>query len=171
MLIFFFLGILSFSDTGEGRFNKFMAISIVVFKYCYRDFPTMRKSSLIFYFPKVFPTTAPSPRWMTSQVESCMIMPNSNIIPCISSCKLMNFNFNGNVLAKRKVMGKANVFDTSSFIVGVRSRISKALAKMCRREIVWHPIIYWFINNGEALDMPNFITFYWSSKKTVSFAG
>ena len=71
-----------------------------------------------------------------SQVESCMIMPNSNIIPCISSCKLMNFNFNGNVLAKRKVMGKANHFDTSSFMVGDRSRISKALVKMCRREIV-----------------------------------
>ena len=74
-------------------------------------------------------------------------------------------------MAKRKVMGKANHFDTSSFIVGDRSRISKALAKMCRREIVRHPIIYWFINNGEALDMPNFIIFNWSSKKAVSFGG
>ena len=32
-------------------------------------------------------------------------------------------------------MGKANHFDTSSFMVGDRSRISKALAKMCRGEL------------------------------------
>ena len=79
---------------------------------------------------------------------------------------------NGNGLAKmKKDRGKTKDFATSSFVVGERSIVTKALSKLCGREIDWCPKQYGFRFDGEAVGMQNFIAFWWTSKKAVSFSG
>ena len=62
-------------------------------------------------------------------------------------------------------------FAFSSFPVCDRSEISKVLLKLCVHSIDWVPIKHGFRFDGEATGMEKFVVFFWSSKKTVSFAG
>ena len=63
------------------------------------------------------------------------------------------------------------MFAYSSFPVGARSIITKALSKLCGSSIYWIPVKNGFRFDGKARDMENFVVLFWSARKTVNLAG
>ena len=73
---------------------------------------------------------------------------------------------------KIKAGKKAKDFATSSFWIGDRSKITKALDKLCRpRKIKWVRKKHCDRFNGLAFGMKDFIAFFWRKRQTLSFAG
>ena len=86
-------------------------------------------------------------------------------------CNRLVHALNGNPMVKKKSGRKVKNFATSSFVVGDRSRISRALTKFCSNEVEWRSVKHGWRFDGEAMGMQNFIVFFWESKQTASLAG
>ena len=110
--------------------------------------------------------------WRPGSIESIMVWYRrwdfmNWIIGWFLSRKVRNrliHMLNGNSMVKNKVKRKTKNFATSSFPVGDRSLITKALAKLCGISIDWIPIKYGFRFNGKVADIGSFVVFFWRSK-------
>ena len=78
---------------------------------------------------------------------------------------------NGNAPRKKKQKTRTKKIAYSSFPVGTRSLITKALSKLCSVSIDRIPVKNGFRFHGEAVGMENFVVFFWISKKIIRFAG
>ena len=81
---------------------------------------------------------------------------------------------NGNSMnhnSERKNGKRVKDFATSSFMVTNRTKLTRALTKLCHpRGVIWCPKKYSDRFDGKAAGMSNFIVFWWRNKKTASLA-